>query len=193
MFIDRVTVKEVVDFCYKEPPFSTSSNHYDPRPIGLQIKMDIEGLDFDLSIYVGGSPNPSATKANKRWGSAWKVKELLDEFGLKAKDVMKADEKGVIRFDEAALNKALAGRPFYKVSYVADSGKRREYDRIAAVQPTETDEKAKQRIKKRFEDDVAGGWIKLGEKPADGSATNDLPQGIFDPVPPDPDDDTIPF
>jgi hypothetical protein len=178
MFVDKVRIVKIEDFCGKEPPFSTDAAQYDKREVGLQVRVEVKGLDFALGIYVGGNINRSATTENKKWGSAWKVREMLRELGISTQTAMKVDH-GVMSFIDEEIQKAI-GKEFFKISYKTLNGKRREYDRIVSQRNGETEDEAKDRLIANFNSDVEKGYVKYIPYVATETENDKLPEGLFD-------------
>jgi hypothetical protein len=171
--------------CEKNCAMIEGSQYLDD--IGLRLKLDI-GKDWLKDFYTGG--NFKREGADTSWGSAFKVKLVLDALGIQGK----LDDTMVI---PQSVTDQLIGREIFVLQYVSRlkaDGKLgyNDYNIVVAQRQNETEESAVNRLYDRFVSDVEKGYLKryrpeLLETSGDGIA------GEIPPTPSGEDSDDAPW
>jgi hypothetical protein len=151
VYVQKATIREAR--CEKNCAMIEGSQYLDD--IGLRLKLDI-GKDWLKDFYTGG--NFKREGADTSWGSAFKVKLVLDSLGIQGK----LDGEMVI---PQSVTDQLIGREIFVLQYVARlkaDGKPgyNDYNIVVAQRDRETEESAINRLYDRFMNDLEKGFMK---------------------------------
>jgi hypothetical protein len=153
-FINVVRIVQAQDIS-KQDIFKNGT----PIDCGVELTVDI-GRDFQPKMSIYGNFKTEGTKLS--WGSAFVVKDLLSQLGIKGE----LNEDGSIPQD---VLEQLSGRQIIRLSFLrgydsANNKKRySDYKHIAVVDDfdnPETVKKAGQKLTNKFLKDVTAGWVK---------------------------------
>lgn len=130
-----------------------------PVDCGIKLKVDI-GRDFQPEMTIFG--NFKTDGSSLGWGSAFVVKDLLTQLGI----------KGSLNADGSVPQEILeqmVGRQIIRLSYlrdydsVADKKRYSDYKHIAIVKDFDNADQVKiagQKLTNKFVKDVTAGWVK---------------------------------
>lgn len=130
-----------------------------PVDCGIKLKVDI-GRDFQPDMTIYG--NFKADGGKLSWGSAFVVKDLLSQLGIKGE----LNSDGSVPQD---ILDQLTGRQIIRLSYLrgydatADKKRYSDYKHITVVEDFDNLDqvkKAGQKLSNKFIKDVTAGWVK---------------------------------
>ncbi len=148
-----------------------------PDDISLKLTLDI-GKDFQPEMYIGGQFREDTVSGNViSWGTATKVKILLDNIGLGVACDKNAPAGSQKLPDD--IKDRMIGKEFLRLMYRSNRTKQdgnyriKEWQETGAVGPGNA-----QKLRNKFAEAVSNSWVKDYNPSSEAPKQPDLDEGI---------------